>query len=726
MATPKSMKSFRSWSSVDSVDPNDVRHLCETENDPTAQKPSPGGRCVSTWTFSLIVLIISVFLLAGIFVGYYIRDGQNYPGPKDVPCNFTFRSDGFRPDLLEMVHENVMYLMSGERVRDTAGDMTSKNNQKSGSLLDNKMVQYISEHLKNSGVDKVETIQYSVEVISLDPENPSSITLRKNDQEILSLQYGNKNPAGQNNSELGEEDPVVAVPGRATGNLVYGFYGRRQDLYFVKKANITLKDSVLLLKIGRTSILEKLRLAASVEVSGILLYQDPSHYPASQEELYSASHQLSNKYFPIPVQVVSRRDADSLLKSLQNEGVIAPEEWVTPAGVKQYIGVIPNKTISPVVVDLQVNVVQREETITNVMGSIYGDMEPDRFVVIGATRDGPSGSDEDENLGLGTAHMLEMAQAFTNIKLSEKWGPRRGIRFCSWGGGKEQRGLIEFLKSNRYVFGAQTIAYIDLDLYIERSLADDTVFEVSSNPALNRLIQHILHQVPHPEGKQLSIADWQFDKLVSQFVAHGNLVVRNMVQRLGVPVVSVAYRVSQNSDNKETSSVLRDSLHHDQYHLAAARVISLLALHLMDNYHLPLDMINYTKFIHDVFARSLVDLSNAKEKVDVGKLHEYIDDLTRVGKAFENYVTSEVYTQVPLGSRRMNDIKMGVDKIMTSPHDFRYRSSLLYATASDGSSSLIKEALQAAEITGDWTEVQCIVNTVNRAIQELRSYLQLS
>ena len=54
--------------------------------------------------------------------------------------------------------------------------------------------------------------------------------------------------------------------------------------------------------------------------------------------------------------------------------------------------------------------------------------------------------EEDENLGLGTAHMLEMAQAFANIKFAEKWGPRRGVRFCSWGGGKEQRGLIEFLK----------------------------------------------------------------------------------------------------------------------------------------------------------------------------------------------------------------------------------------------------------------------------------------
>lgn len=120
MATPKSMKSFRSWNSVDSVDPNDVRRLYDSDSGPGAQKPAP-GRCVSTWTFSLVVLIISVFLLVGLFVGYYIRDGKNYSDSKTVPCDYTFRTDGFSLERLGMVHENVMYFMSGRRVMDTAG-----------------------------------------------------------------------------------------------------------------------------------------------------------------------------------------------------------------------------------------------------------------------------------------------------------------------------------------------------------------------------------------------------------------------------------------------------------------------------------------------------------------------------------------------------------------------------------------------------------------------------
>ena len=75
---------------------------------------------------------------------------------------------------------------------------------------------------------------------------------------------------------------------------------------------------------------------------------------------------------------------------------------------------------------------------------MYRTYVSDRFVVIGAVREETSGDDLD--LGLGTAHLMEMAQSFVNIKFAEKWGPRRGVRFCSWGGRKSLRGLLEHLK----------------------------------------------------------------------------------------------------------------------------------------------------------------------------------------------------------------------------------------------------------------------------------------
>lgn len=53
-------------------------------------------------------------------------------------------------------------------------------------------------------------------------------------------------------------------------------------------------------------------------------------------------------------------------------------------------------------------------------------------------------------------------------------------------------------------------------------------------------------------------------------------------------------------------------------------------------------------------------------------LSNSIDDLSRIGKAFQDFVSSDVNKGIPLGIRRMNDIKMGVDKILTSPQELRF------------------------------------------------------
>lgn len=52
-------------------------------------------------------------------------------------------------------------------------------------------------------------------------------------------------------------------------------------------------------------------------------------------------------------------------------------------------------------------------------------------------------------------------------------------------------------------------------------------------------------QVPHPEDKQLTIADWQYDQPVNPFVSHGNQVIRNTLHNQGTVVISVEYSVKQ-------------------------------------------------------------------------------------------------------------------------------------------------------------------------------------
>lgn len=61
----------------------------------------------------------------------------------------------------------------------------------------------------------------------------------------------------------------------------------------------------------------------------------------------------------------------------------------------------------------------------------------------------------------------------------------------------------------------------------------------------NSGINFEIHQVPHPEDKQFTIADWQYDQPVNPFVSHGNQIIRNTVHSQGTVVISVGYGVQQ-------------------------------------------------------------------------------------------------------------------------------------------------------------------------------------
>lgn len=90
----------------------------------------------------------------------------------------------------------------------------SMNTKKSDGTLDKKLVNYIYQHFKSSGLDKVETVEYDVDVVTPDPDNPSTITLTENGQEILTLKYGITNPGVHSSLKQTEEDPpVLAFPG---------------------------------------------------------------------------------------------------------------------------------------------------------------------------------------------------------------------------------------------------------------------------------------------------------------------------------------------------------------------------------------------------------------------------------------------------------------------------------------------------------------------------------
>ncbi|NWY69999.1 TFR2 protein, partial [Erithacus rubecula] len=66
-----------------------------------------------------------------------------------------------------------------------------------------------------------------------------------------------------------------SVSGNATGGLVYGHFGRPQDLSELRARGVSARGHVMLLRLGRGSPAQQVQAAAGAGAVGVLLYPDP-------------------------------------------------------------------------------------------------------------------------------------------------------------------------------------------------------------------------------------------------------------------------------------------------------------------------------------------------------------------------------------------------------------------------------------------------------------------
>lgn len=104
------------------------------------------------------------------------------------------------------------------------------------------------------------------------------------------------------------------------------------------------------------------------------------------------------------------------------------------------------------------------KTIHNVIGTIRGRVEPDRYVIVGNQRDSLSKGAVDS--AAGSAAFLELARVFGDL-VASGWKPRRSIVFCSWGA--EEFNLIgstEFVEETLKILYMRAVAYININLMV--------------------------------------------------------------------------------------------------------------------------------------------------------------------------------------------------------------------------------------------------------------------
>ncbi|XP_034717508.1 transferrin receptor 1b [Etheostoma cragini] len=417
---------------------------------------------------------------------------------------------------------------------------------------------------------------------------------------------------------------AYSAPGEVQGKLVYGNYGRQEDLDVLQKKNIELRDNVLLLRAGKISFAEQVDNAATKGASAVLIYPDPQDYTyVADTALYGHVHlgsgdpytpgfpSFNHTQFPptqssglpkIPAQTITAKMALALLKKV---GGPVPD---ASSGFKGDLPSVAYSLGGSENITVEVNNVLVNREIHNVFGVIKGFTDPDQYVVLGAQRD--AWGDGFAKAAVGTSILIELAKAVRDMVENDGFRPRRSLVFASWSAGEYGSvGATEWLEGYMSSIDKRVFTYISLDGVVMGRGS----FIASASPLLHSLLENTMRKVKCPFGPgtvydMVGASNWEaktlrpmsMDDPAYPFLAFS-----------GIPSISFHF-ISPNTEAYSYYGTILDNKEHLSYttgHLtseivaSAAQFAGHMALRLVHDRLLSLDVGRYSSVLTKAVAR---------------------------------------------------------------------------------------------------------------------------
>ncbi|XP_006799285.1 transferrin receptor 1b [Neolamprologus brichardi] len=504
-----------------------------------------------------------------------------------------------QPAEVEMDFKNISQLLARKMTREafqkTLRDF-DKPGRSAGNDEDMSLANSIFDEFKKLEMDPWTDIHY-VQLPIPDSQNPNKVQFGSEDFSLTGyLAY--------------------SATGRVQGKLVYGNYGRKEDLDIVNKNKVELKDCVLLVRAGKISFAEQVANAEGRGASAVLIYPDEADYNyVADTVLYGHVHlgsgdpytpgfpSFNHTQFPptqssglpkIPAQTLTRSVA---VKLLQKIGGPEPDETSGfKGGFKQVsyrLGGIENIT-------LEVNNKLVNKEIHNVFGAIKGFDDPDRYIVLGAQRDAwGSGY---ARATVGTSVLVQLAKAFHEMVENDGFKPRRSLVFASWSAGEYGSvGATEWLEGYMASIDKKVFTYISLDGVV----MGEGGFMASASPLLYSLLETTMKEVNSPVGagtvyKMAGTTKWEANVMRPMTIddpAYPFLAFS------GIPSVSFHF-IKPNSEVYTYYGTQLDTVDQLNYETnnqtneitaIAAQFAGQMALHLVHDHLLSLDVNRYSK-----------------------------------------------------------------------------------------------------------------------------------
>ncbi|MBY0395425.1 MAG: M28 family peptidase, partial [Thermoleophilia bacterium] len=365
------------------------------------------------------------------------------------------------------------------------------------------------------------------------------------------------------------------VSGTARGQVVYANYGRPEDFATLERLGISVKDRIVLVRYGEQFRGLKVRNAQKRGAKGVLIYSDPAEdgymrgdvYPKGSFRPGSAVQRGSVQFLSLGPGDPSTPDGPSVkgAKRLpfdpENGFVLGTRPGETPDTVKQwekatgqkredYFATIPSLPISydaarpilealggpnvpqgwqgglplayhvgpgPAEVAFDVYMDYKVLPIWNVIATIKGSAEPDRWVMIGNHRDAWVYGAVDPSSG--TAATMEACRAIGEA-VKAGWKPRRTLVYASWDA--EEYGLVgstEWADHHRCELDAKAALLLNVD-----SAVSGQEIDLDGVPSLRDLLVDAMGAVTEVRSGR-SLRDVWVEKRRAAWAANGAITL---------------------------------------------------------------------------------------------------------------------------------------------------------------------------------------------------------
>ncbi|XP_069960673.1 N-acetylated-alpha-linked acidic dipeptidase 2 [Cherax quadricarinatus] len=515
--------------------------------------------------------------------------------------------------------------------------------------VDTQQAQWVAEQWQEQGLDQVHLLPYTVLLSYPDRNKTNEVIIADGSGETVWKSEGRQPPLWP-----GEDDPRVlpsfnaySAPGSIQGNVVFAFLGRDEDFQYLESINISVTGAIVLIRYGAIYRSNKVHNAEVRGAGGVLLYLDPASvsplgqnsnvtYPSTKfappHAVQFGNTQLGNgdpltPFYPsiesafripeeevdtprIPVQPISYSDAYYIFSQLGGEE--APDEWQGGLNLTYRLG--PGLHNHTWTTTLTVYTHAANATIYNVIGTITGSVEPDRYVVLGNHRDAWIFGGVDPSSA--TAALLEVSRLFGQLT-RDGWRPRRTLVFCSWGA--EEYGLIgstEWTEQFTTHLKSRAIAYLNVDMVFDGTYS----FISMASPLLYDVVITETQKVPNPDPEEVAAGrptlydTWLFRHPDPQHPGRPRFLGINdgsdfssFQHILGIPCMDMYYTAADDESSLPLYHTLYETFHlaaeiYDpqmNYHLALTQSWALIALSLAQKTLIPFSVESYGEFLKD-------------------------------------------------------------------------------------------------------------------------------